>query len=330
MKLTKESIEEILNYYDLGTIITPFEKLDSGFQSDNALIVTTTGKYVIKSFIEESDKIQIAMKVCEFLSSQELKVPKAIRTKTNKLVLEYREEVIAIQTFIEGKPKIDEEDNPINLDEYLEFYGLETGRFHKASLTMVQELGTETFRVGRSGIDYTKFMATKYMPEDDYVKEQYKKWEEEINKLPEDILTEAVIHGDIGPHDFFFHNNEYTGLIDLNAAYTDYLLFDIAPSFMYCGLYNEDQEERVKVFLKAYFEESPIKLEELKWLPLILRTRWLIQIFYHQYRYQEGITQGSSTGEVEENLQGVRDGILFLKETNKLPIDYYYNLIINS
>ena len=77
-------------------------------------------------------------------------------------------------------------------------------------------------------------------------------------------LIEAVIHGDIGPHDFFFKDTECTGLIDLNSAYTDFLLYDLAPSFMYTGLFKVGQEKRVRKFLTAYFEESPVKIEELK------------------------------------------------------------------
>ena len=208
------------------------------------------------------------MIVCEYLSLNGLIVPKPIRTRNNKLVLVYQDEVIVIQTFIEGAPYVDEDDNALNLDEHLEFYGRKTGEFHKASLTMVEELDREIFRVGRSGIEYTKFIAEKYMPEDEYIKEQYKQWENEINSLHENALTEAVIHGDIGSNDFFFYEEEYSGLIDLNSAYNDYLLYDLAPSFMYTGLFKADQEERVRIFLKAYFEDTPVKVEEVNYSDL--------------------------------------------------------------
>ena len=43
MILNKENIRKILDNYDLGKINTKFEQLDSGFQSDNVLIITSTG-----------------------------------------------------------------------------------------------------------------------------------------------------------------------------------------------------------------------------------------------------------------------------------------------
>ena len=151
------------------------------------------------------------------------------------------------------------------------------------------------------------------MVNDDYVIMQFKEWEKEIEMIPAHLLTKAVIHGDIGPKDFFFKNGTFTGIIDFNAAGYDYLLFDIAPMMMYCGLFYQERIENYVRFVHAYLEESPIKKEEFKWLHLILKTRWLLQIFYHQYRYVEGITRGLIIGKREENLQGVIDGINFLK-----------------
>ena len=187
MILNIENINKILGQYNLGNLLTQFEQLDSGFQSDNVLITTSTGKFVIKFSKDKPDNIEAAMKACEYLSLNGLIVPKLIRTRNNKLVLVHQDEVIVIQTFIEGVPYVDEDDNALNLDENLEFYGRKTGEFHKASLTMVEELGREIFRVGRSGIEYTQYIANNYMPEDEYFEEQFKQWEQIIINLPKGV-----------------------------------------------------------------------------------------------------------------------------------------------
>ena len=88
-----------------------------------------------------------------------------------------------------------------------------------------------------------------------------------------------------------------------------------------------ERKEHYNAFITAYLAEVPIRKEELKWLHLVLRTRWLLQILLHQSRYMEGITQGLDSGKVEENLDGVRDGERFLKITNKTSKDFYFKTI---
>jgi hypothetical protein len=96
---------------------------------------------------------------------------------------------------------------------------------------------------------------------------------------------------------------------------------------MYCNLYSAKRCREYVRFTRAYLEHSPVRKEEFKWLHVILKTRWLEQIFYHQYRYTEGITQGLESGNVEENLQGVEDGIFLLKELEKLPKDFFLRIL---
>jgi Ser/Thr protein kinase RdoA (MazF antagonist) len=167
----------------------------------------------------------------------------------------------------------------------------------------------------------------KYMPDDDYIQRRYSEWNQSIHQLPTNQLTRAVIHGDVGPKDFFFEGKEFTGILDFGAAHLDFLLFDVASMMMYSQLYHPDRMSQFRSFMTAYLETAPLKKEELRWLHLLFQTRAFIQIFYHQYRYDEEITQGLDTA--DENLKGVADGKQLLKITSSYTPDHYFTTILN-
>jgi homoserine kinase type II len=325
MKITNEQIEEILSHYRIGRLIQFKAPLESGFQSDNFHILTDQGDFVVRIFHDSEENVRYSQIIYEYLATHGIKTPKPQRTKANDLLIPFNGKVAVIQTLLEGR---DVEEQSDKAYELLPFYGSELGKVHAVSKNMVADLGEECLTKAVNTITYVKESAKKYMPNSAYIQNQYREWEEEILQLPANLLTKAVIHGDVGPKDFFFKDGQYTGIIDFNAAVYDFLLFDIAPMMMYCGLFDLSKNAGYyRGFIKAYLDESPVDKEEFKWLHVILKTRWLLQIFYHQYRYDEGITQGSETGEIEENLQGVIDGEYFLKMLEKYPKDRFYDVL---
>jgi Ser/Thr protein kinase RdoA (MazF antagonist) len=323
MPLSEKEIYEIVDYYNLGSRVKFRRRLEDGFQSENFLILSDKGQYVVRIIFDTEKNINLSMRVYEYLARNGIKTPAPMRTKDNNQLLVYKEQYVVIQTYIEGKDEFEAK----KINKLLEFYGKNLGKLHTASLKMVQELGKEIFIREEDHIASVKNMAKKYPVNDDYINIQYKEWEKEIEKMPTDVLTKAVVHGDIGPKDFFFKKGVFTGIIDFNAAVYDYILFDIAPMMMYCDLFYPKNKKDYIRFVHAYLEESPIKKEEFNWLHLILKTRWLIQIYFHQYRYEEGIIRGLDSGKREENLEGVMDGKLFLEVLEKTPQDFFIQVL---
>jgi Ser/Thr protein kinase RdoA (MazF antagonist) len=325
MELSNIQLEEILSYYNIGSLLQFQAPLESGFQSDNFHISTEQGDFVVRIFHDSETSVRYSQTIYEHLATHDIKTPKPERSKDNDLLIIFHGKIVVVQTFLEGTCYDDDDRDTIF--GLLPFFGKELGKLHTVSKNMVAQIGEEKLSKAINTITYVRNSAQKYMPKNAYIESQYQEWEEEIKQLPATSLTKAVIHGDIGPKDFFFKDGEFTGIIDFNAAVFDFLLFDIAPMMMYCGLYEPRNAKHYIEFVNAYLEESPAQKEEFKWLHTILKTRWLLQIFYHQYRYVEGITQGSETGNVEENLQGVTDGEYFLRNLEKCPKHYFYEVL---
>ena len=324
MILNDRKIKDIVGCFNVGEFKKVLTVLKSGFHSDNYHIRTDKGDYVLRYIYDTVKNVEYIMEVYDYFANHGIKTSKPVPTNKDKFSLLYEDNVIVVQSFIPGTyyESLDK------IDSVLSFYGRELGRIHQVSLQMVEEKGEKRLKVKRwDTISYVKEASEEYLPKTEYIRQQYEIWEQEINFLPKNQLTKAVIHGDVGPKDFFFKDGNYMGIIDFNAAHFDFLLFDIAPMMMYCDLYKPERKKQYHSFITAYLEEAPIKKAELKWLHLVLRTRWLLQILYHQYRYVEGITQGSESGKAEENLEGVRDGENFLKITSKTSKDYYFKVI---
>lgn len=323
MIFLEREINEILKYYNIGSLVKFKEKLKNGFQSNNIHILTEKGDFVIRVLYDIEKNIKICMKVYEYFAQNGIKTPIPMPTKNSMLFLSYKGHFIVIQTFLEGNSK----SNIKEINQLLSFFGNELGKVHYISKRMVKELGKEIFIRDEDTITSVRSMAKRYGINNEYINNQYEEWEKEIENFHGHLLTKAVIHGDIGPKDFFFKNGNFTGITDFNAAGYDYLLFDIAPMMMYCRLFYPKRLKYYKKFVNAYLEKSPVKKEEFKWLHTILKTRWLGQIFYHQYRYEEGITRGLVTGKREENLQGVNDGVHFLKILEKFGHNAYFEVL---
>lgn len=325
MEFSNAQLEEILSHYNLGSLVSIQAVLEPGYQTDNFHILTEQGDFVVRIFYDSEENVRYSQTIYEYFASHGIKTPKPERTKDNDLLLLFRGKIVVVQTFLQGTCYDD--DHRDKIFELLPFFGKELGKLHTVSKNIVKEQGEEKLTKAVNTITYVRNSAKKYMPKNTYIKNQYQEWDEEIERLPAYSLTKAIIHGDIGPKDFFFKDGKFTGIMDFNAAVFDFLLFDIAPMMMYCGLYDPRNAKHYVKFVNAYLEESPIQKEEFKWLHTILKTRWLLQVFYHQFRYVEGITQGSETGNVEENLQGVTDGEYFLKILEKCPKDYFYEVL---
>jgi Ser/Thr protein kinase RdoA (MazF antagonist) len=324
MNLDESTICSVLEYFNIGELRRVVGPLESGHQSDNYHIQTDLGNYVIRILHESVESIEFAMSVHEFLANNKIKTPLPARTNLGKFTHTQDNQLFVVQTFIPGADIYE----PLEaIDPLLPFYGSKLGQIHNILLKMTNELGKERLETGRVPFSWVRESSKKYMPEDDFVKNQYRIWAEEIDLITEASLTRSITHGDVGPKDFFFENGEFTGIMDFNSAGYSYLLMDVVSMMMYCELFRQERIGQYRIFMKSYLKSAPIRLEELNWLHLLLRSRWFVQIFYHQYRYVEGITQGLDTNEAEENLVGVNHGIEHLHVTNEYPHDHFYKLL---
>lgn len=308
--MDKGALERISKHYSLGKL-KQFKKLPQGFHSDNLLIESKKGKFVLKKLHEGNERdVKYILKIYEFLDLNGIKTAKPIKTIKNKLYIKFDGGYIALQKYVDGKSLRASKSSLIK-------YGSALGKTQKV-------LSTFTLK-GRS--DFTclkvlKKLAKDYMPQDKYVKGQYELLIGDFLKIDFKKLTKAIIHADSGLDDFRFKNGKFMGILDFGDAHRDYILYDVATFLMYSGIYQKSKNKEYSAFIRAYLKEFALPKTELKVLHVFLRTRALIQVLYHWSRYKEGLSQGQKTA--KDNLNGVRSGKRMLRLLEELPKEFYF------
>ncbi|MHA1305190.1 MAG: phosphotransferase [Candidatus Heimdallarchaeaceae archaeon] len=333
--LTRKFIENVLeSHYSLGELTRVDPILESAFQSDNAIIQTSVGKFVIRLLHHDFEFANSSMAVYELLAKEGLQTPKPIRTKTNELVIVDNNRVIVIQEFVEGSPLKKDQD----IFSKMDFFGREIGKFHKISKSLKLETLSAKVKRKQFYIDIIdELMANEddvlnYLPKhekNEWIIEQFDLWKKEAMEIKGlNHISKGVIQGDLKPEDFFIKNGELSGLLDFGAASYNYLMFDLGGWLMYTGLHYSKYSQEFQTFITSYLNSSGIPTEELMYLPFFYKTRGFLQIFYFAWRICNNVTQGLSYE--KENEVGYSDGIRFVENSNKIPNDYFFRLAING
>jgi Ser/Thr protein kinase RdoA (MazF antagonist) len=331
MDFSREVIEEFLHQYDLGKLQT-YTPLESGFESDNAKIITDTGIYVIRVLYHKPDRVDDTMKIYDVLSLNGIKTAKPIKTKKKSYYIEIdAERSIVVQEFIEGKPYYRENlgKNENLFNDLLQVYGKELGKVHAVSSDVFKNVKFKEIDPNGSIVKDILNLNPKFLhlPSDPSIEHQYNNWKIEANKILFDNLSFGICHDDIKPGDFFLIDDKLSGILDFNNARFGYLLADLAAMIMYCGMYKKNKQNRFLSFIFNYIEFSCVKIEELKLLQFFFKTRAMLQILYFSYRIQTQTIQG--VGSQDDNFIGLNDGIQFVKFANELPKSYFYDLVKN-
>ncbi len=260
MTLNYKDIDIVLNNYDIGGFKN-FKKIRSGHQSDNYLITTSKGKFVVKVFYEsevDSNSLSDILFVHEYLAKHGIKTTRPLRTKLGNLYTEYKDRTIALQTFLEGESHTHRPTKHL-----FSLYGEELG---KADYVL-RSLKLKSLTKFEGGpMKFISKIESKHPLTDKYLGSQFALLKEEFNNIPVKDLTISVIHGDSGPGNFIVKDNKITGIIDFGAVRIDYMLAEIAFFLARADLYTMKDKSNYLTFIKSYIESSHINKYELLWL----------------------------------------------------------------
>ena len=307
VRLSDAQTREVLSQYDLGSP-KRVDWLTDGYQSDNYTLITDRGKYCLRVIYEGERRLEYILGLYEYVASRGIPTAKPVRTREGELYAMWEGNLLAIQTFVEGK-------SGAEVPKPLPLYGKELGRLHCA-LVGAPGAGQE----GVGSLPSVRRLSEGFPP-DDFVRREYQGLQDEIASLPLSAFTRGVVHGDPGPKDFYFEGDRLVGVLDFGAACPDYILYDLATMMMYTWIVPAQKKTDYQSFMRAYLESFPLPREELGGLHAFLRARFLIQVFYHWMRYREAVTQGLSSP--QDNLEGVEDGKAMLKLLAEVPTGQY-------
>lgn len=258
--LNQIDIDAILNNYNI-TGFKHYKKIRSGHQSDNYLITTSKGKFVIKVFYKSkinSVSLESIMYVHEYLISHGIKTTCPVRNKSGNLCMNYKGVAIALQTFLEGKSHISR-----STSRLFARYGKELGRTDN----VLRNLKLKSIKKFEGGpVKFVSKIESKHRLTDPYLSNQFLLLKKEFSVIPVKNLTKSIIHGDSGPGNFIVKNGKITGIIDFGAMRIDYMICEVAFFLSRAHLYGINDKSKYLLFMTAYVKASGISKNDIKWL----------------------------------------------------------------
>jgi homoserine kinase type II len=272
-KLDKKDFEEILSNYNVGKYKS-HKHVDHALQNTVFILDTTKGRYVLKIFEKsEVNFVKFQIKIIEYLYKNKIPVARISKLKNNRNLLFYKNKIIAIQKFLEGKPaKKLNDDLAKNIAKNLalmnktlfklklkgEFEWVKNHEFmHNPDVKNIE------------GVNFVKY-------EKNLLKE--------IKKLNKKKLRRSAIHGDFHDDNILVEKNKVKAIIDWDDAHEDYVSYEIAVyliSYFSSDKINESKKY-IQLFFKEYQKYLKLNEEEAKATYYFMKQRFLGVIFWHK------------------------------------------------
>lgn len=217
-KITETQARHICTEFSLGdfTEITPILE---GVENSNYFLDTATARYVLTIFEKRANPADIPffMELMNHLSNKGIKCPKPLVLKGSQRFFEFAGKTATIVSFLSGKSV----NNPDAKNCHNA--GVELAKLHLAgadfSMQRENGLSLKTFPAMLQSIQ-----AITIDEETSYANTQM----QELQKLIPNDLPSGIIHADLFPNNFFFSNNEASGIIDFYFACTGFYAYDVA------------------------------------------------------------------------------------------------------
>lgn len=234
--------------------------------------------------------VEAEMKWINFLHKHGINVSLAYFSKNERLVEEVKvgETSFFVCLFDKAPGELVKMKSDVFGSELFTLWGKVTGKMHKVTQSY-EATGSKRTRWDEN--DLLDFHT--YIP-DEEIREAAKNLLDEIKKLPESKEVFNLIHSDIHPGNFFYHEGEIH-VFDFDDSSYHYLVSDIAIPLYYSVWFvhrgenlqsrSTFGEEMLHHFLVGYLKEYEMSDEWLKKIPLFLTLRdfELYSVFHKKF-----------------------------------------------
>lgn len=244
-------IKRMIKMYDVGDVIS-FSPLKSGTVQTNFLIVTTTGKYVLRYYENRTTKqVHFEKNLIDVLIKNRFPTAPIIAHRGEGIPT-YQGKPYLLFKFIEGSHIINM--NPSQKANIIKLIA----RLGKLTKSMKLDYSSERFSYNKKDLLIHLEKIVRDLDNSNSNK-KFKWWLKEMNRLDlPSHLPMGICHTDYHYTNILFDNNDITALIDFDDANYTYLYFDIVsyinffdPSFTHLTWENFSREENILDFSEA-------------------------------------------------------------------------------
>ena len=282
-KISNTEINEFFENYAVDEIVE-FDGIQEGLENSNYLIKTKNNKFILTIFEKRTSETDLPFffHLMNHLKNYGIKCPEVVKDSKGSYYNSIKNKPAAITTFLDGQSIVRIE--PYHCGEL----GKAIALFHNASslLTIKRENNLNTQNLKKL-IQKIEEISDKIDKDSlNFIKNEYKFL---VKNIPHD-LPQGIIHADLFPDNVFFHNNNFSGIIDFYFSCNDSYIYEIAicmNAWCFEQNNNEFNISKAKALLSSYNQVKPLSKNEIEYLPTLARAaalRFLLTrtIDFHQ------------------------------------------------
>jgi Ser/Thr protein kinase RdoA (MazF antagonist) len=293
-KLSREDerwISALVSTYGLS-LLSPAKKLETNGRSYNWILMTNSGKKILKKYKPSVEAEQIIQEhaILSQLALIQFPVPHLNKNVHGETLTDIGDSRFALFDYMDGYFQYHEQIYfPSQASTFIELAAISLATLHEALRDFIPVGKNPNGFASKEGPRwrglnwYLEQLAINKQQTQDQLKDNQRPdldmllsrgtWIENRLAVLDETLTVApldrvIIHGDYGPYNLMFKNGSPVVMIDFELARLDWRLTDLATSMnTFARNRLGFQQKKMHHFLQAYQETSKVETEQLNYLP---------------------------------------------------------------
>lgn len=261
--ISEIDFKKIISDYDLGEYKS-FETFANGATQTTVLLVTSSGKYVLRYYENRTLKhVLFEVGLFTYLRDKGYPVPKIIKTSSGELFGEYQQKPYILIEFVDGE-------HVRNPNEYFD---------QKAASEIIKTVALLHNLTKNEKPEFFEFHE-KYDTE--YCLREYRK---QINKKDSDkkekwlndeldtlmfstSLPKGICHADLNYSNFLFKDGKVVCVLDFDMSFYTNLIYDVADLIYWwvCPTKENLSKERIRFIVEEYSKSRELSEDEKKYI----------------------------------------------------------------
>ena len=279
------------NYLRLGKI-KKVSKIDSNYNSNNYLIKSSNGEYVLRNITDGSgvEKLEKICKIMNFCFKNKAKVTEPVLNKNNAYV--NKEKKSYLTKFYKGSSYDGKNSSLQDLAKNIALLHKVLSKVHIEYNYRTNQKYYKILSLNEYELIKDKIAKKKVMDRYDRIvlknlkmlidnSTKNKKFYKKLDNLG---LKNQLIHHDIHPGNVIFYKNRVSAIIDFNSMRKGMKIRDVAfASFRFASYQRKNVKEikeKIKLFLDVYKEYNSLEENSLKYFYYFLSNEILTRINY--------------------------------------------------
>ncbi|MFT4325940.1 MAG: phosphotransferase [Candidatus Woesearchaeota archaeon] len=259
-KLSLQEINSILQSYDIGKCVD-FSIFKTGVVHSNYKIVTTKGTFVLRIFERRTkQEIMIEMQTLKILEKDFLYAPNIIYTKQKKSLVDYKNKLVGIFSYLKGKHIDAKKATP----EQIYSLGKRVAEMH--TILEHQKFAAIKHKAALNKKEAKHILNLVLKDNPNFPHRIKRHLDKSISLVQFKNYSQGIVHGDLHGENILFKGKNLSGIVDFDDAFYGNQILDLGCIIGYFCIRKKIAYDLCKALLQGYEEIRPLKNIEKTYL----------------------------------------------------------------